>query len=1189
MTLRFVIGRAGAGKSRFCLDEIRGMLRDEPIGKPLIYLVPQQMSFQAESELAMTPGLHGMMRAQVLSFRRLAWKVLQEVGGLSRIHIDSTGIKMVLRKIIEKRKNDFLVFGRAATQAGFIDQLEDMYGEFKRYCISPEDLLEEHERLVKQAGNGNGAGFLADKLYDMHLVYEELENYLANRYLDAEHYLPLLAERISQSDYVRNATVWIDGFDGFTPQESAVVLAMLNHSNRVTITLTLDKPYEEARPDALDLFYSTAVTYQRLSEMARKHGIVVEEPVCLPASPLHSREYPPLRFADNPALEYLEANYSVRPAVPYPGKPDGLQVSSAANRRAEVEGAAQQILGLVRDRGMRFRDITVLTRSIEDYADILETVFADYQIPLFLDYKRSMLHHPLTELIRSALEVIRFGWRYDAVFRCIKTDLLLSPHSGESIQQLREDADQLENYVLAYGIEGFRWTDKQPWRYKTYRGLDEEAQSALRPPTEHEIKMEAKMNGLRDRIVAPLRSLQEQLQKAKSCRKMCEAIYRFLITLDVPRQLEAWSEEALSGEKLERAREHGQVWREIIGMLDQLVEMMGDEKVALDDFARMIETGMESLRFSLVPPSLDQVLAGSFDRTRAGNMPCIFILGANDGVMPARPKEDGVLAESERSFLIDSGMKLAPGSRHRLLEEEFMIYRAVTAPSRQLWVSYPLADEEGKALQPASLVKQIKGMFPHLQESFIAMEPGESADGEPLRFVSNPARTLSYLTVQLQQWSRGYPLDAHWWDVYNWLIGRAHHQTRRVLESLFYHNQEKNLQVPTSRKLYGEKLRASVSRMEAFKACPFSQFVSHGLRLKDRELYRLEAPDIGQLFHAALRMIGEQLRSENVSWGELTPDEIEKLSGEKVDELTPLLQREVLLSSNRNLYLAHKLKNVVGRAAGVLGEHARRSKFEPLALELAFGMDGTVPPLEIPLPNGLKMEIVGRIDRVDGAVGSNGLLLRIIDYKSSQTALHLPDVYFGLSLQVLTYLDVLITHAEILFGQKALPAGVLYFHVHNPLLQTLHPLSPEDVRREVARRFKMKGLLLADTEVVQLMDTTLEGGYSDILPVALKKDGGFYSSSSVATLEQFDLLRRYTRQMIQTIGSEIMDGVVAIHPYRKKKQTACTFCAYKPVCQFDQQFTDNGFNVLRAEQANKLWLQFSEVAGKERSDDQAGK
>ena len=400
-----------------------------------------------------------------------------------------------------------------------------------------------------------------------------------------------------------------------------------------------------------------------------------------------------------------------------------------------------------------------------------------------------------------------------------------------------------------------------------------------------------------------------------------------------------------------------------------------------------------------------------------------------------------------------------------------------------------------------------------------------------------------------------------WWETYNWYAEQPAWQMKlqSLVQALQYTNKENGLSSKTSKLLYGQNLRASVSRMEKYVACPFSHFVSHGLRLQERRVYRLDAPDIGQLFHAALNQFVQKLQQDQLDWGSLTAEQCMERSAQVVDELAPRLQGEILLSSSRYAYIARKLKQVVGRAAVVLGEHAKHGQFQPLGLEIDFGPGKELPSLTFELDNGCTMEIIGRIDRVDRADGEQGVLLRVIDYKSSQTSLQLSEVYYGLSLQMLTYLDVIITHAEQWLGIAAKPAGVLYFHVHNPMLQQKNALDPSEVEKELRKRYKMKGLITADAEVAGMMDDELvkSAGHSQLIPVALKKDGSFYSTSSVATDEQWDTLRKYVRKQVKQIGTGITDGHVDIAPYRLGKKTACLHCSYKSICQFDPLFEGN--------------------------------
>ncbi|MFB8421599.1 helicase-exonuclease AddAB subunit AddB [Priestia megaterium] len=1162
MGLQFLLGRSGSGKTEYLLNSMRQELLNAPLGHPLIYIVPEQMTFQSEYALVQTPGLEGMMRAQVYSFTRLAWRILQEVGGISRYHVDQTGIHMMLKKIIEHQKKELRLFANSSEQAGFIEELEKMVKEFKQYTVDAPSLEE-----MKQKLQAEDEKVLADKLHDLHLIYGELEKQLMTKYVDGEDYLKLLSEKVVSSAYLAQATIYVDGFHHYTPQELTVLVELMKVCREVKIAVTSDYSYQDFIPNDLHLFRLTSETYQEIMGLAAENGIEIQEPNVFNEQKRHQ---------NSPELAYLERYYDERPTPEFQSEPEQIQLLPAVSRRAEVEGIAREVLSLVRDHGYRYRDIALIVRNAEDYHDLLQTIFRDYEIPYFIDQKRAMFHHPLVEFIRSVLEVVSGSWRYETIFRAVKTDLLF-PLSSD-VHQLREEMDELENYVLAYGIQGSKWTSKEPFTYRKYRSLEDMNLGK----TDEELAFEQKINELKNMIVPPIYSLQQKLKQAKIGKEKAEALYRFLTNLDIPQKIEALRNRCEEEGKLQEAREHEQVWKAILHLFDQFVEMMGEEKVSISLFADLFETGLDSMQFALVPPALDQVVVASFERSRLSDIKASFVLGVNDGVIPAKPKSDGLLSEKEREQLLESGLLLAPTGRQKLFDEQFLIYLALSSSSEKLYVSYPLANEEGKTLLPSLVINRLKELFPLLQEKLLMTEPTDLEEEKQVDYITNPLTSIAHLASQLQGWKRHYPMSSAWWDVYNFYVENSdwNSYSEKVLSSLFYKNEAKRLTKKTSQRLYGKHIQASVSRMEKFEACPYAHFASHGLKLKERKVFKLAAPDIGELFHAALKMISDELRGGQKEWKNLTRKDCQQLSTAAVHELAPRLQNEILLSSNRHHYLTHKLQQIIERASLVLSEHAKVSGFVPVGLELGFGPSAELPSMQFTLPNGHTMELVGRIDRVDKAESSKGLLLRIVDYKSSDKALNLVEVYYGLSLQILAYLDIVVTYAEQLLhdNRGALPAGVLYFHVHNPMINSTKALQPDQIEAEIFKKFKMKGLLLGDEEAVRLMDETLESGHSQVISAGIKKTGGFYSNSSVASEEDFTHLRQYVRGKFVEAGTEITNGKIDISPYKLKDKTPCAFCEYRSICQFDESMENNEYRQLSTESQNVILDKIREEA-----------
>lgn len=1173
MSLRLVTGRSGSGKTRFCLDEIRTRLQEDPQGPPLLLLVPEQATFQAEYAMATTPGLGGFLRAQVLSFRRLAFRVMQESGGSAVVPIHDNGKAMLLHKVLEARRESLRLFRGGKAESGLITRINELLTEMKRYNVGSAKLAEHAEAAARMAERIPQSSLMADKLHDLSLIYSEMEQELTGRWLDGEDMLGWLTKGASTSSILEGAEIWLDGFHGFTPSEYEALNALLTKANRVTVALCVDKPYGVGeRPDELDVFHPTAETSAQLCEAAQAAKVNIDPPIVL------NPEAAP-RFQANPMLAFMEKNWGNRKrwdgdiAIMQPDHPQcGLSIHTAVNRRAEAEAVARDMLRRVREEGNRWRDMALFIRRIEDYADLLAAVFGDYGIPYYLDGKAAVSHHPFVEFIRSALECVTGGWKAEAVFRCAKTDLLGVPDRLVS----RDEIDRLENYTLAVGIDGWRWHDDRVW-FPLYRGDIEE--EGIGSSSSEEAMRE--LIQVRDSLLTPLKALEDRMKDAATIKELCECLYYFLEDTGAADTLEKWSEEDGANGKPGKMAFHRPLWDGVITLLDQLVELMGDQPADLLLFAGMVDSGLEELKLGAVPPSLDSVLIGSPERTRSDRIQVVYLLGANDGVLPMRISENGLLAEEERDQLLVSGLKMAPGARRRLLDEAFLAYLTLTTASRHLWVSYPLADEEGQGLLPSEWIGKLKKRFPGIPVRTIAAEPQETqSEAEQLAFAVHPGRALTHLLTRLRGWRQGEALSQGWWAVYSWLREQDSWRGRLIslISSLNYTNEEKPLAPETSRLLYGERLLASVSRMERFMACPFQHFAVHGLKLQERRLFRVDSPDIGQLFHAALRQTTEKLFAEGAAGMDAMKWQMEAAAA--VDRLLPRVQSQILLSSNRHQVMARKLRDIVMQASAILGEHAALSAFKPVGLEMSFGPKGLLPALSLELEGGRWMDIAGKIDRVDAAESSSGLLLRIMDYKSSAMKLKLEEVAHGLSLQMLTYLDVVVSHAPHWLGRSAKPAGVLYFHVQNPLILTPNGMPKEEARDAHFRQYRMQGLLLADGESVKLMDESLnQGNKSAVIPVEFKKDGAFSARSQVADQSQWEVLRGSVRSQIRRIGKRIIEGDVAITPYRLDRRSPCTYCDYRPVCHFDNQVEGNPYQSLsKSGSREELWQRLADGA-----------
>ncbi|MCX5780280.1 MAG: PD-(D/E)XK nuclease family protein, partial [Firmicutes bacterium] len=626
-------------------------------------------------------------------------------------------------------------------------------------------------------------------------------------------------------------------------------------------------------------------------------------------------------------------------------------------------------------------------------------------------------------------------------------------------------------------------------------------------------------------------------------------------------RLEAWTEKMNSQGRYEIVRENTQLWNIVLDNFDQLVEILGDQEVNLKEYLRSLEAGLASLEVGIIPTTIDQVLVGSIQRSKSHDIRGLLVLGVNEGLLPSGQLEDSLLSETEKEILLARGLDLGFELNRHLTEERFLIYTALSKPSQYLGLSYALADGEGKALRPSLLIDRLQRIFAGLQIHSDVVKRRE----QELHQIAAPASTFKYLIENLRRQIDGKSGSDFWPDVYRWYAGQSLWQERLSLvqEGLRHRNQVGLIGAENARRLYTLPLHSTVSRVEQFVRCPFAHFVRYGLKPQERKIYEVGAPDIGELFHNCLLTFAGQLQRENLSWKELARPESDRIMDAIMDQLVPEHGHGVFASTHRYRYLVQRLKRISRRTVWTLTEHLQRGDFEPLLHEVSFGPGCPLPALEIEMGNGETFFLVGRIDRVDLLAAEAATMVKVIDYKSGQQDFKLSDVYHGLSLQLIIYLQAILAGKDQLQLGELKPGGVFYFKIDDPLIDTQARLV-EIIEREIAKKFRMKGLVLKDVELVHRLDRDIAAtGSTDILPLTLTVNGSFSQKSSVLDEDDFKALLRHVEGLLRQIGNEIMRGQVKIEPVKQKRTIACTFCPYQAICQFDRLLEDNNYRNIR--------------------------
>lgn len=1138
MSLRFITGRAGTGKTTMIEREIAAELERDPLGDAIILIVPDQMSYSMEHSLSVNFGLNGMIRAQVSTFKRLAWRVLQETGGITRKEVDGFGYRMLVRSVLEENRDELKLFRQAADKRGFTERIGDLMKEFSRYCLDTPALTQLQDSLSA----GNAPRTLQDKVSDLSLLVTKIEEKLGTTYVDSEGHLALLSSQIKHSGLIKNAAIYIDGFESFTAREYEIITELMKHGSRVTVVLPMESDLSGHADH--ELFFTAVRSSMKLREIAREESVEIEEEIHLDDA---------MRFK-NAELRHFECEFENYPPVGTESA-GAVTLIEATDRRAEVHAVARRIRKLVMD-GQRYKGLSILYRQPEAYDELIETIFSQYDIPVFISRKKPMLHHPLIEFTRSILEVVTSGWSYESVFRAVKTDLFF-PH-GEDKIIWRERADRLENYVLANGINGNRWHDEDRWKVKRYRGLE----LHKNVQTDEELQMEQELHLIRDAVREPLSAFAARLKKAKTGQQMAEALFSFMESLQVfDKIIDLRAEEERAG-KLLSATEHDQAWNSWVNVLDQFVLMFGEKELELKEAARVLDEGLDTLEFTRIPPSLDQVTVTTIELSSLMDIEVAFVIGVNDGVLPQRIDAEGILSDSDREWFTMNGIELAPTSKTKLMDELYMAYRAFTSAREKLFISYPGADEEGKSLLPSLYIPRVQQLIQGLTIQTAVTDPSELLDdGDQEEYIIHPRTALPYIATKVKEAEQaGGIQSAEWRAVLSYYKEDPLWSSvlQYITHSMHAGNKTERLAPELTEGLYGKNFVSSVSRVESYYSCPFQHFASYGLDLQERMEYTLEAPSIGDLFHAALKWISDEVNRTGASWAELSKPQCWQLARDAMDYITPMFFNRILLSTRRYHYIRRKLTHILTRTIFALGKQATTSLFKPIAIEAAFGPGEQLPPLEIPLRRGNQMNLRGRIDRVDATEIDGKKYLRIVDYKSSAQQLDLTDVYYGISLQMLTYLDVAVEHAEEWIGFKADPAGVLYLHIHNPMIRTEIELTEELIEQEILKSYKMRGYLLDEPEVVTGMDAQI-GKTSSVIPAAFKMDGSFTKQSKVLSTDDLQTVRKFVRHRHQQAGDGMLAGDTRVYPYKLKDRMPCQFCSYRSVCQFDPTDPDQAY------------------------------
>lgn len=1082
--LRFILGRAGSGKTELLRTELENMAKNSR--KKLMLIVPEQSSFENERAMLHRLGAKDVQRVSVTSFSRLADEVFRRYGGGAGRRLDDGGRSMFMSLALEQVKDQLRFYRKNADSAELVGLMLSVSAEFKMCGISPSDMERTAQELQQDS--------LKQKMTELSMILSAYDALVAQSYVDPLDDLTRLKKVLLNHSFFEGYTVALDSFQSFTVQEYDIIRLILERADDLYVTLCTDGLDDPEH--GTGLFSLVRRTGKNLMWLARESNVDIAAPVKLESG----------RRFQNAALAALEAGVYRGEHKPCDCDCENVVLYEAENAYDEAAFVAATIRRLVMEEHFRYRDFAVIARTPDDYRGILDTALERWEIPYFMDKPQAIDAEPLMRLVLSAFRIIQTGFSSDSVFSYLKTGL-----AGLGTDEIA----RLENYTFVWNISGCRW--KEEWKEHP-KGFAEKL-------TAEDEKLLEEINISRKAVIAPLLRFAAGIRSADG-EGMAAAVYTLLQDVGAAEHLKALARHLSDCGEPELADRQLRLWDLLMNILDQTALVLSHNPVSPARYAELLHLVILANDMASIPQGLDEVTVGSADRTRTGAPKVVFLLGTVEGGFPLSPGGNCVFSDRERRELIRLGLPLNDTFEGVAVQERFLAYTAMSAASHRLYISYPLSGSSGEPNTPSSIPNEACAVLKNLKVLSALLLPQTYFANAP-----EPAFEL-----MAQQWNRNTVLSATLKDVFAArgcgyrleAIARAAENRPAVFAS-----SEK------SRALFGKSMQVSATQIEKFYQCRFQYFCRFGLNAKERRQAELDALEYGSLMHYLLEKLFCNIGSTAIL--QMKPDELRQEIFRLLKLYTETKMGGIQNPSSRFLYLFQRMADSAQVIAHHIAEELSQSEFMPADFELPVGNDG-VPPLTIPLPDGGKVVVEGKIDRVDILKREDTCYVRVVDYKTGHKEFKLSDLVYGINMQMLIYLAALLENGDARYG-KVCPAGVLYMPANRPILSAARNAAQEEIEREAAKKLRMDGLVLDDPALIHAMERKGEGKY---IPVSLK-DGAPGKRDHVVSSAELSGILLHMEELVREMAVELHGGDVSALPLSGDFD-ACAWCPYHDVC-----------------------------------------
>ena len=1144
MSITVIKGGISSGKTTLCMDMIEKLHKTNKC----IMLVNDKYSFEAEKSFIKRFGGTGLNNIEVMTFRKLAD---QFVNSENMLYMTDAGkhmlVQRAIREYIESEPEVSTNMLRTMQKDGFIEVMSSFLSEMGNYRTTSEQIRNAMENCTDK--------IFVEKMKviaDISDIYNKMTEGM--NYIDSNRFLDILSQKINAgTDFFDDAYVFVDCFNDFLLPRWNVIKAINSRAKQVYITLCVSGREEEKE------FYHIN---QSTLDMIKEEYTIDE---------IDAMEHLQHTHTKNPELYHLISTWNDESV--FEEEPKNIRMFKSLDMYMEIERVACKIVDLVREEGYRYRDIAVVCSDDEVYAPLVEPVFNEYEIPYFSDRKQLLYNHPIAVQITSLFDMFENRFDYESVFSFLKAGFIFRAEKSKKgkiyTPIAQEEIDELENYVLKYGIRGKkRWLGEEDFARELtlmQAAFDDGKDSAFYQANEKQIE---KINNLRDELMSSVAAFDKKLRKLRTGKSYAKALFEFLEDINMPEGIEAEIVHLEDADRIDESQQFERIWELILEVLEQLIVTMGDEEMSLEEFSEYIKSGISTCEIRLVPSGIDRVYFGGADSSVVVGAKVLFAMGATEGTYPNNISSQGFLSDKERTELNESGKRkmLAETTTEQMLRKNYAIFDLFAHAKDYIFVSMYSYDSSGAEKTASSIINKIKKKFPKV----IMSNNFSHKNSEERFYISTPNATLHKMLINksLKRADKN-PL---WEAVRKYYENNPRYEKKLHLleeESEFFKSLD-YIDEGYARALYGDSIVYSNSKINEYGMCPYRFFLNYGLGIKEREEWEISKADLGSYAHEVIEKF-----CKIVEEGASTPEE--KLAAWKsLDKETrwEILQgifnsvRERINSSQINeqekvTHILGRMNKVITKATDVISNCFVHGKYTIKSMEQEF----TVALNE-------EVSINGFVDRIDELNKNGENLMRIIDYKTGSAGFDIREIYDGVNMQMPLYALAAKLYYLSEEQKDYSISGMYYTKLRGELKKD---------EKEVRELKQLNGVTFGDnaTEVLSEMDDSINNRESVLFSLNFKNDGTLYKSS-------LDKVRTSVegKKLLEFVGDKILEfdenirkkGDIRILPYEK----ACKYCDYARLCSVCDEIPKREKSGLKAEEVWEKISNYGEEAEDER-------